>query len=98
MAASSEYSNTRTPGSSARRCTPRLRTASLGVEGWAISTVGCVSLDDMQQLYAFVAVGPTGNPTTRSSRFRKDVGEIRAVRSQPRLSLRCFFLSNSCPD
>ena len=39
------------PASSVRSRTPRLRTPSLGVEAWAISTAGCVSMDDMQLLY-----------------------------------------------
>src|ERR1700722_2243667 len=52
MSASREYRNTRMPGSSVRSRTPRLRTASLGVEAWAISTAGCVSMDDMQLLYS----------------------------------------------
>ena len=40
------------PGSSVRSRTPRLRTPSLGVEVWAISSAGCVSMDDMQLLYS----------------------------------------------
>ena len=40
------------PGSSVRSRTPRLRTPSLGVDVWAISSAGCVSMDDMQLLYS----------------------------------------------
>ena len=39
-------------GSSARSCTARLRTASLGVEAWAVSTAILVTRVDMQQLYS----------------------------------------------
>src|ERR1700722_5183142 len=52
MSASREYWNTRMPGSSVRSRTPRLRTPSLGVEVWAISSAGCVSMDDIQLLYS----------------------------------------------
>ena len=37
---------------SARTLTPRLRTASFGVEGWTVNTIGFESMDDMRPLYS----------------------------------------------
>ena len=66
-------------GSSARSCTPSLRTASLGVEGWAVSTAEFVSMDDMQQLYSLLFAPEDHNRPIHTAACRAIYGGWKAT-------------------